>query len=92
MFFARFVGHTPRKLPAFAATSRFNAYQALLLYSILGQKASLFSYFLMIFQENFAHLKKIFLDILHKQRKRYILFICVRYNRGISYEKRSFYD
>ena len=37
-------------------------------------------------EENFAHLKKIFLDILHKQRNRYILFTCLRYNRDITYK------
>jgi len=38
-------GHTPRKLPAVAATFRFNAYQAELLYQTISLFSSFFEYF-----------------------------------------------
>jgi hypothetical protein len=47
--FARLIGHTPRKLPAVAATFRFNAHQAPLLYHNYLEKSILFFCFSKIF-------------------------------------------
>lgn len=56
-----FNGHTPRKLPAFAATSRFNAYQAELLYHINRPKSRVFSiYFNSNFARTFFKFQKLF--------------------------------
>ena len=62
------------------ATSRFNAYQALLLYSISPQKATLFLVFSRPAHENFHDFFICFLVILHKEKIGYILLISVRYN------------
>ena len=69
--------------PHFAATSRFNAYQALSLYRILRKKSSLLPFFSKEYQEKFAHFEIYFLYILHKHVFGYILFTCVRYNKVI---------
>ena len=61
-----FNGHTPRKLPAFAATSRFIAYQAELLYHKNPPKSIVFhDIVIVIFEEFYTFLRLVFVHCEH---------------------------